>query len=262
VPAADPDGERPPPDPLAAGGVFDTGLRYDGRVLDVAEHRARLEHSVYELYQRQLPPDAIRAYAPAAGVLGWERQRIDVAPDGTVTVTRTSVEPPVPITRQPGLDVVTIDPATGARFGADLGFGRHKWVDRRRQDALERVMEATHPGCAVALADAGGRLVETTRANVFGVEAGCLVTAPLDGRILPGVTRTLVLDVARELGIDIELRAPDPGRVEALAVTGSVAALRWVRRCDTSAWSGPGDVLTAIAQRLLGRRSPRATVPS
>ena len=44
--------------------------------------------------------------------------------------------------------------------------------------------------------DADQRVLEASRANVFLVEDGQIVTPPADGRILPGVTRRRVLELA------------------------------------------------------------------
>jgi para-aminobenzoate synthetase / 4-amino-4-deoxychorismate lyase len=240
------DSVRPPPDPLAHGGIFDTCLRRDGRPLEVAEHRARLERSLHELYGRALPAAAAAALEPEA-VTGWERQRIDIGPDGAVRVTRTPVASPQPLGEQEPAELVTLPGA---------GFGRHKWADRRRQEELE----ARYGERVPVLVDAAGGLLETTRANVFGVRDGVLVTAPLSGGILPGVTRTVVLDLARELGVPVVLEPPHPAEVEALALVGSVAGLRWVGACDGRAYAGPGAVLRALSERLLARWQAGATV--
>jgi para-aminobenzoate synthetase/4-amino-4-deoxychorismate lyase len=139
------------------------------------------------------------------------------------------------------------------------GFGAHKWSDRHIQAELE----AAHPGCVVILGDAAG-LLETTRANVVAVEDGKLVTPPLDGRILPGVTRTVLLELARDLGIEVELRAANPQHSQALATVGSIAGLRWIRRCsgvDSEViYDDPGDVVRELSQRLVARWTDSVTV--
>jgi para-aminobenzoate synthetase/4-amino-4-deoxychorismate lyase len=56
------------------------------------------------------------------------------------------------------------------------GLGDRKWADRRfPQDIL--------------IVDADGHVLEAAWANLFIVENGRHITPPLDGRILPGVTR-------------------------------------------------------------------------
>jgi para-aminobenzoate synthetase/4-amino-4-deoxychorismate lyase len=176
---------------------------------------------------------------------------VDVAPDGSVSVTRSEVPAPVPVGEQAGADAVVVAAATG--------FGGHKWCDRSRQERLEDA----RPGRVVILADAAG-LLETTRANVIGVVGGELVTPPLDGRILPGVTRTTVLEIARDMGLGIRLEPLDPARVEALATVGSIAGMSWVRCCETPSgiwkWDEPGPVLEKLSRRLVRRFHSGATV--
>lgn len=57
----------------------------------------------------------------------------------------------------------------------------------------------------VLLTDAHGNVVEGPGFNVFAVSAGKLVT-PREG-VLEGITRRTVIEMARQLGIEVELRA-------------------------------------------------------
>ena len=139
---------------------------------------------------------------------------------------------------------------------SDAGFGAYKWSDRRSQVELElaypksgRHPAGTQPG-----------LLESTTANVVAVIDGRLVTPPLDGRVLPGVTRTVLLELARDLGIDVDFRAVDHTRVSALALMSSVAGLRWIRRCEAVDWDSPGELLAELSRRLVERWSGHATV--
>jgi branched-chain amino acid aminotransferase len=52
--------------------------------------------------------------------------------------------------------------------------------------------------------DGDGALTEGTTSNLFFVDGGVLRTPSLDGPVLPGVTRAVVLDLARELGVAVE----------------------------------------------------------
>jgi len=55
--------------------------------------------------------------------------------------------------------------------------------------------------------DAHGDILEGAASNVFAVCSGKLRTAPESAAILPGITRGHVLELARERGIPVELRA-------------------------------------------------------
>ena len=116
----------------------------------------------------------------------------------------------------------------------------------------------------VVLLDEDGALAEAPIANVFAVIAGALVTPPL-GRILPGITRRSVIELAREDGIEVReapLR-PDAfaGADEAFltSTSGPVAPIGWVNGRPLGA-PAPGPVTERLVARLedaLGRRFER-----
>ena len=235
-------------DPRAGAGICDTALLRYGVPQERAEHLARLERGYYELYQRPLPQAAADALLKTpTSAQPWERQRIDVAPDGAVSVTKAVVKALLSISQKPG--------ETAVLLSSDAGFGAYKWSDRRSQAELERA----YPDQVVILGEEEG-LLESTTANVFAVMDGRLVTPPLDGRVLAGVTRTVVLELARDLGIGIDFRAPDHTRASALAVVSSVAGMRWIQRCGEIVWDDPGDLLSELSRSLVERWSGRATV--
>jgi branched-chain amino acid aminotransferase len=63
-------------------------------------------------------------------------------------------------------------------------------------------MEAKSAGCAEAfMLNAAGELAEGTTSNIFVVSGGVLFTPPLGAGILEGITRELVLELARREGI-------------------------------------------------------------
>ena len=244
----DPTSVRDVTDPRAAGGICDTTLLRFGIPQERAEHLARLERGYYELYQQPLPQAAADALlkSPSSSE-PWQRQRVDVSPDGKVAVTKAAVSPPQQVSDKPG--------ETAVLLMSDGGFGSYKWADRRSQAEFEQA----YPRQIVILRDEEG-LLESTTANVIAVIDGRLVTAPLDGRVLPGVTRTVVLELARDLGIGIDFQAPDHTRASALAVVSSVAGMRWIRRCGDVVWGNPGDLLSELSRSLIERWSGRATV--
>lgn len=68
--------------------------------------------------------------------------------------------------------------------------------------------EATRRGVEAALlTDGRGNVLEAATANVFAVVYGVLVTPPVDGAILPGVTRQVALELADEAGVVTSERA-------------------------------------------------------
>lgn len=168
-------GPRPLPRPDPATGVFETIRVEDGRPAALDLHLARLGQSVATLYDATLPPDLedrIRTVAE-----GTCRLRVVALPGGEVTVESAPLPAPS--------DEIALAPVT-----VPGGLGAHKWRDRRLLDA---VAAATAPATPL-LVDLDGHVLEAAWANVFVLTAdGTLVTPPLDGRILPGVGRELVL---------------------------------------------------------------------
>ena len=172
------------PDPSA--GVFETIAVADGAIQALHEHLERIENSVAELYGRHLPADSVdRARAAALPLHGRHRMRIQArpAPDGlTVNVTTEPYAPPDPNR------VYTLAPTV-----LPGGIGPHKWCDRRLLDRLSGA------GSVPLLVETDGELLEVAWANVWILEGERIVTPPADGRILPGVTRELLLAHAREI---------------------------------------------------------------
>ena len=48
-----------------------------------------------------------------------------------------------------------------------------------------------------------GELSECTTANLFVVKNGVVMTPPLDSGLLPGITRELVVEIGRDIGVDV-----------------------------------------------------------
>jgi branched-subunit amino acid aminotransferase/4-amino-4-deoxychorismate lyase len=113
-------------------------------------------------------------------------------------------------------------------------------------------------GGEVALCEPQGALLETSRANLFAATDTRLWTAAAD-RVLPGVARALVIEIAAELRLDVIAQAPDlrrlPSDVELFA-TNAVRGLRPVARIDGHALSVPASAsaTTRRVQRALDAR--------
>jgi branched-chain amino acid aminotransferase len=107
---------------------------------------------------------------------------------------------------------------------------------------LEITMRAREFGCGQVLfldAKHDSRIEEMGGMNVMFVDGGALVTPPLGGSILPGVTRDSLLVLAREMGIPVREEAPEIDSIIAGIESGRVSE---AMACGTAA------VVTGIGQ--------------
>ena len=201
-------GHRPDP----AGGVFETILVEDGEPVLLDEHLSRLLTSLRDLYgvgcDQTVLAAAARAACADAGP-GRSRLRVLADPDGSVrcTTESTGAPPKAPIPLAP--------------FLLPGGLGAHKWRDRSLVNAL---MSAA-PGAAPLILDTDGCVLEAAGANVWIREGDALLTPPADGRLLAGVTRSLLLGAnpgTREQAFDLARLA----RADGVFLTSSISGRR------------------------------------
>jgi para-aminobenzoate synthetase / 4-amino-4-deoxychorismate lyase len=224
-------GAHPVPRPDPARGVFETILVVDGIANAAEEHLERLGRAAREIYGFALP-DAVEALVRYTALEQGRscRLRVVLDPRGDVGVEVAELPEPA--------DVV-LEPVVLAG-----GLGDRKWRDRRWIDAAER---ATAPAVPL-LVDADGQLLETTRANVLVVLAdGTIATPPLDGRILPGVTRAAVVEA---LGAaERTLTLDDLHDAEAVLTCNALRGLETVTRIGPRALRAPSDrVRTSLSR--------------
>ncbi len=204
-------GPRPIARPDPAAGVFETLLIEDGEARLLDAHVARLRSSVRALYAVELPGDVDARVRAAAAQQGAGVLRIAATIPGPGELELAI--------RADVLDAV----AAPARLVAVVlpgGLGAHKWRDR----ALHEALEARHAPALPLLVDVDGRLLETTRTNVFIRHGGRLLTPPLDGRILPGITRAHI--VRTNDAVERPLHLDDLATADEIYVTSALRGLQ------------------------------------
>jgi para-aminobenzoate synthetase / 4-amino-4-deoxychorismate lyase len=181
---------RRKPDPRK--GIFETVLVVRGEPVAAAAHLERLDRSLRAVYGKGLPAGATEVVARRAANLKLGRLRLTVVPSPASAegfelevdageLDRWPHFPPQPVSLVP--------------HQVDGGLGSHKWADRAS-------LPDAPAGEAPLLVD-GGEVLEAAWANVFAVRRGALFTPPLDGRILPGVTRATTIELAHARGIEV-----------------------------------------------------------
>lgn len=212
--------------------------------------RADLEGWIAEAVQRALYPEA-KIYVQVTRGAAPREHRF---PDVPVT-TLVAVTPILPLAQK------TQDEGVAVISTPDLRWGR---CDVKSLQLLPNVLarqEAADAGAFEALLTGPGGVVnEGAGSNLFAVVDGALVTPALGPRILAGVSRGYVLDLARGMGLSTEERdlylaeVYDAGEV---LLSGTTIEVVGVVRVDGRVVGDgrPGPV----TRRLAGAFRPRGT---
>jgi branched-chain amino acid aminotransferase len=247
---------------LYGDGVFE-GIRfYGGRPFRVGDHLARLERSAGSL-EIAIPFDRARLRDALNEVIarcGWTdgylrllvtrgEGDLGLDPRSCKGATVAIVSARLRVFRDSSLGVAVIVAST-RQAPADVLDPRIKSLNYVNR--LLARLEAIRAGADEALMlNARGHLAEGTTDNVFLVRGGLLLTPPASDGALEGITRGVVLDVARELGIpcaEASLGTYDLRSAEEAFLVGTGAELVAIRSIDgRGLTSCPGSTFRRIA---------------
>jgi branched-subunit amino acid aminotransferase/4-amino-4-deoxychorismate lyase len=215
----------------------DSWLVDDGRVRAVERHWARFAATCGE---HGVAAEALAAFrAEVDRALPAERRwfpRVELRADGELALVLRPAPP-----REPTVVAWIADVPDPRRAP------RRKGPDLERLAALRERAAAYGAGEAV-LADADGRLLEGAFTSLLWWEGETLCAVPDDAPILPGITRALLIELARERDTPVAHRRPAPQEL-ADRETWLVSALHGIRAVTRWADGGPraGDARRAAA---------------
>jgi branched-subunit amino acid aminotransferase/4-amino-4-deoxychorismate lyase len=251
---------------LHGDGLYDTWRLYDGVPFATAAHLQRLSRAARRL---ELP-------APGAAAMWDQRVRRLAARNGLadaavrLTLTRGTAGDAVLPTRsgKPTLLLTTRPLPTDLARRQQRGIratllpfprdGAPPWGGLKlvghASAVAGRMLAARRHADEGLYVSADGRVAEGTTSNLFAVRRGTLITPPAAGDILGGVTRDLVLRLARRSGVRVreaQLMAATLAQADEILVTASTVEVLPVVRLDTAAIGDgrPGPV-TRELQRL------------
>jgi branched-subunit amino acid aminotransferase/4-amino-4-deoxychorismate lyase len=201
----------------------DSWLVDDGRIRAVERHWARFEstcreHGVEPGALAELRAEVARAVPPRRR---WF-PRVELRADGELAVQVRAAP-----AREP----------TVVAWVADVADPRLE--PRRKGPDLERLAvlrerAAAHGASEAVIADGDGRLLEGAFTSLLWWEGETMCAVPDDAPILPGITRALLLELARDRGTPVAQRRPRPQEL-AERETWLVSALHGIR--VVTAWA-------------------------
>jgi para-aminobenzoate synthetase / 4-amino-4-deoxychorismate lyase len=233
-------GRRPDP----SQGIFESLLVVRGEPVELEGHLKRLRGSLAALYGAELPADADRRARATAAEVDLGRLRLTAVPrDGGLELDLLArpVDPRVVFPPAPR-------GAALRRVNRPGGHGSHKWVDRTG-------MEYPDAGPGQLICD-GDELLEAGWANLFAIRRNALWTPPADGRILAGMARAAVMEIAREEGLETyeqPLAKEDLLEADEVFLTNSVRGIEPAVSLDGAPLAGCGPLSRRLAAALRRR---------
>jgi D-alanine transaminase len=198
--------------------VYEVWRLVNGKLFEADKHLARLANGLRDVHitaPAEAQPAKLKEISArlvkenginAEGSLFLEMSR-GVAPRAhqypkppvppTVFLMASPFTPPEDL-RAKGAGVILIDDV------------RWKRCNVKTTQLLPNVMakqEAYEHDCLDAIFVRDGMITETSHANVVAVIKGTLWTHPIDGSVLPGVTRDVVLELAKKNGVPVREEA-------------------------------------------------------
>ncbi len=224
-----------------ADGVYEVVRLYDGHPYTLDAHMRRLWNSAIDI--QITPPLTPNLLADEVGKF---LARTDVG-DAQLYMQLTRgisprnhvfpevVEPTLLFYLQPTIPLSTPGAGSGVQLLAvpDERWKRC-WI---KSIALLPNVLAKNAAIAAGFDEAafvdGGFVNECSASNLFAVVGGKLVTHPVGTKVLPGITRSIVLELAAELGIEVDERAireDAAPRADELFITSTTREIAWVSR--------------------------------
>jgi D-alanine transaminase len=224
-----------------ADGIYEVVRLYNGRPFTLAEHMERLGRSADGIAMPlPMTPDAIGReivkFLPRTGVregMIYLQATRGVAPRNHVfpknpASTLLFYARPLPPTNEPGqgagVKLLAVEDERWKRcWVKTIGLIGH--ILAKNQAVAQGYDEAAFVE--------NGLVSECSTSNLFAVLGGGLVTHPVGARVLPGITRLVVLQCAEQLGIPVDerpLRQQEVESADELFITSTTREIAWVAR--------------------------------
>lgn len=263
---------------LYGDSVFETLRTYAGTPFELEEHLRRLSRSAGLVFiplpvsLRELAQEVLQAVSAAGNPESYVRLMVTRG-QGALGLDPALAEHPRRV-----LIVQPLVPPPAHYYSdgiAAISYRTQRQVDATSAEGAKignylvsvlAMREASAVGAVEALIlDGKGRVLEGGSSNVFLVRQQELITPGTDAGILAGITRGHVLELARSLGIQLQLRPPtldEAYEADEVFITSSIRELMPVVKLDGRAigTGAPGPVFRrlfdAFRQRVVASRRP------
>lgn len=252
---------------LYGDGIFEGIRAYNGRVFKLKEHIDRLFYSAKAILlniplahpqiceavldtcrQNNIRDGYIRLVVTrGVGGLGLNPNKCK-NPSVIVIADKIQLYPPEMYER--GLDIITVPTTRNLHSALNPAIKSLNYLN----NILAKI-EANLGGCEEAIMlNTQGFVAECTGDNVFILKAGKMYTPPLSAGALYGITRSTVIDLARQSGIDVsepDLTRYDLFNADECFLTGTGAELIPVVKIDgrTIGSGKPGAITKSLVQK-------------
>lgn len=201
---------------LLGDGIYEVAAAYDGRFVALDRHMDRLRRSLREARIDDTVADPLESvftgllerngFAESGKTMVYLQVTRGAAPR-THAFPKTPVRPTVYAYAAPFPDMGDFSVGVGAIVRPDLRWSR---CDIKSISLMANVLEnqrAKESGAFEAILVRDGVVLEGTHTSIFGVLGEEVRTAPLSNLILPGITRSIVLDICRDNDIPLREKA-------------------------------------------------------
>ena len=250
---------------LYGAGAFETIRSYSGFLFMLDEHVERLRKALLSL--NISPPRALEGMSRILGRL----LKLNALSDARLRIT---------VTAGSGSPTLICTAGKLSRYGEDLyekGASAILMRDPRRfHHRFSSVKSTSYVGNYLIRAEASRRgaieailcdgvygPIECSMSNLFIVEGGMVVTPPLSCTILPGITRRVVLELARGLELPVREETFTEGRLmesDEVFITNTLMEVMPVTELDRKAVGDgkPGEVSSRLLSLYRRRVSEEA----
>jgi D-alanine transaminase len=232
---------------LYADGVYEVMRTYYGKLFRYPDHLQRfreslnaikinysgiddLENNIYKLFElNKFSNPNLSVYIQVTRGVSFPRKH---------SFPTIAVPPTIFISASPIKDKTrSIDEGIKAILEEDNRWSRCNIKSISLLPAVLANQHAVEEGAEEAILIRDGRLMEGSHTNFWGIKNEELWTAPLSNLILPGITRTVIMEICKSTGIKIiqeAIKKNDINNFDEFFISGTTTEIKPVTRIDES----------------------------